>query len=216
MQGGSLYHFYDGLWYDPAERRTHDPVLPEAETQQSDRHMLRGPVQNTVRVFAFAWDLFNWMVGSSQLNTRCSRSCRSFFVISSSTSKYPDIVSGFLIDSLCLHRKLRHQRVLGPLSPKTCESFFKSNAQANHITCARSTGNRRSCMKPMQFTIVFLFYCQCTWSANQPSSATLWCTLSEKSLLYDCTASFMSSGSYFLFRSHLTYLKVYHLGSPLG
>ena len=24
MQGGSWYHFYDGLWYDPAERRTHD------------------------------------------------------------------------------------------------------------------------------------------------------------------------------------------------
>ena len=24
MQGGSLYHFYDGLWYDPAGRRTHD------------------------------------------------------------------------------------------------------------------------------------------------------------------------------------------------
>ena len=24
MQGGSLYHFCDGLWYDPAERRTHD------------------------------------------------------------------------------------------------------------------------------------------------------------------------------------------------
>ena len=24
MQGGSLYHFYDGLWYDPAEKRTHD------------------------------------------------------------------------------------------------------------------------------------------------------------------------------------------------
>ena len=24
MQGGGLYHFYDGLWYDPAERRTHD------------------------------------------------------------------------------------------------------------------------------------------------------------------------------------------------
>ena len=23
-QGGSLYHFYDGLWYDPAGRRTHD------------------------------------------------------------------------------------------------------------------------------------------------------------------------------------------------
>ena len=25
MQGGSLYHFYDGLWYDPARTRTHDP-----------------------------------------------------------------------------------------------------------------------------------------------------------------------------------------------
>ena len=24
MQGGSSYHFYDGLWYDPAGRRTHD------------------------------------------------------------------------------------------------------------------------------------------------------------------------------------------------
>ena len=22
MQGGSLYHFYDGLWYDPAEMQT--------------------------------------------------------------------------------------------------------------------------------------------------------------------------------------------------
>ena len=32
MQGGSLYYFYDGLWYDPAERRTHDHlghVMPE-------------------------------------------------------------------------------------------------------------------------------------------------------------------------------------------
>ena len=24
MQGGSLYHFYDGLWYDPGKRRTSD------------------------------------------------------------------------------------------------------------------------------------------------------------------------------------------------
>ena len=24
MQGGTLYHIYEGLWYDPAERRTHD------------------------------------------------------------------------------------------------------------------------------------------------------------------------------------------------
>ena len=32
MHGGSLYHFYDGLWYDPAERRTHD--LP-------DKHVIK-------------------------------------------------------------------------------------------------------------------------------------------------------------------------------
>ena len=34
MQVGSLYHFiYDGLWYDPAERRTHD--LPcESQTME--------------------------------------------------------------------------------------------------------------------------------------------------------------------------------------
>ena len=31
MQGGSLYHFYDGLWYDPAER-THD-LLCERRTR---------------------------------------------------------------------------------------------------------------------------------------------------------------------------------------
>ena len=24
MQGGNLYHFYDGLWYGSAKRRTHD------------------------------------------------------------------------------------------------------------------------------------------------------------------------------------------------
>ena len=24
MQGGNLYHFYDGLWYDLAGTRTHD------------------------------------------------------------------------------------------------------------------------------------------------------------------------------------------------
>ena len=31
MQGGNLYHFYDGLLYDPAERRTHDRVIPKRE-----------------------------------------------------------------------------------------------------------------------------------------------------------------------------------------
>ena len=43
MQGGSLYHFYDGLWYDPAERRTHD--LP---CERRTRYRLSEP--DTVRL----------------------------------------------------------------------------------------------------------------------------------------------------------------------
>ena len=43
MQGGSLYHFYDGLWYDPAERRTHD--LP---CERRTRYRLSQP--DTVQV----------------------------------------------------------------------------------------------------------------------------------------------------------------------
>ena len=43
MQGGSLYHFYDGLWYDPAEKRTHD--LP---CERRTRYRLSQP--DTVRV----------------------------------------------------------------------------------------------------------------------------------------------------------------------
>ena len=31
MQGGSLYHFYDGLWYDPAEANSR-PTVREADT----------------------------------------------------------------------------------------------------------------------------------------------------------------------------------------
>ena len=38
MQGGRLYHFYDGLWYDPAERRTHD--LP---SERRTRYRLSQP-----------------------------------------------------------------------------------------------------------------------------------------------------------------------------
>ena len=42
MQGGSLHNFYDGLWYDPAERRTHD--LP---CERRTRYRLSQP--DTVR-----------------------------------------------------------------------------------------------------------------------------------------------------------------------
>ena len=31
MQGGSLYHFYDGLWYDPAEANSR-PIVRKADT----------------------------------------------------------------------------------------------------------------------------------------------------------------------------------------
>ena len=33
MQGGSLYHFYDGLWYDPAGARTHDLPRERVKTE---------------------------------------------------------------------------------------------------------------------------------------------------------------------------------------
>ena len=48
MQGGSLYHFYDGLWYDPAERRTHD--LP---CERRTRYRLSQP-DTTVHRLLFA------------------------------------------------------------------------------------------------------------------------------------------------------------------
>ena len=44
MQGGSLYHFYDGFWYDPAERGTHD--LP---CERRTRYRLSQP--DTVNLF---------------------------------------------------------------------------------------------------------------------------------------------------------------------
>ena len=47
MQGGSLYHFYDGLWYDPAERRTHD--LP---CERRTRYRLSQP--DTVQVISMS------------------------------------------------------------------------------------------------------------------------------------------------------------------
>ena len=41
MQGGSLYHFYDGLWYDPTKRRTHDlPCARRTRYQLSQPNMV--------------------------------------------------------------------------------------------------------------------------------------------------------------------------------
>ena len=43
IQGGSLYHFYDGLWYDLAERGTHD--LP---CERRTRYRLSQPDTKTI------------------------------------------------------------------------------------------------------------------------------------------------------------------------
>ena len=41
MQGGSLYHFYDGLWYDRAGRRTHDlPCSLSKQVGMASAHSL--------------------------------------------------------------------------------------------------------------------------------------------------------------------------------
>ena len=50
MQGGNLYHFYDGLWYDPAERRTHD--LP---CERRTRYRLIHPVTVWYSFSVHAW-----------------------------------------------------------------------------------------------------------------------------------------------------------------
>ena len=59
MQGGSLYHFYDGLWYDPAERRTHD-----LSCERQTRYRLSQPdtvnsVGLMICVLCVEWDVMN-------------------------------------------------------------------------------------------------------------------------------------------------------------
>ena len=44
MQGGSLYHFYNGLWYDPAERRTHDLPCERRTRYRLSQHGLGHPI----------------------------------------------------------------------------------------------------------------------------------------------------------------------------
>ena len=49
MQGGSLYNFYDGLWYDPAKRRTHDlPCERRTRYRLSQPDTVVNHVKNTV------------------------------------------------------------------------------------------------------------------------------------------------------------------------
>ena len=63
MQGGSLYHFYDGLWYDPVERRTHD--LP---CERRTRYRLSQPDTVTWRVLTiFLFVICNFFCGQNHL-----------------------------------------------------------------------------------------------------------------------------------------------------
>ena len=56
MQGGSLYHFYDGLWYDPAERRTHD--LPCLLSQPDTFHPQK-PVKRFCHLLIVTYKFWN-------------------------------------------------------------------------------------------------------------------------------------------------------------
>ena len=64
MQGGSLYHFYDGLWYDLAERRTHD--LP---CERRTRYRLSQPDSNIHSMFLFDCPSA-WLYESALLRTQ--------------------------------------------------------------------------------------------------------------------------------------------------
>ena len=74
IQGGSLYHFYDGLWYDPAERRTHD--LP---CERRTRYRLSQP--DTVT------GIENW---NNLTISKCVRIAKSVNCISNLTYQYSD------------------------------------------------------------------------------------------------------------------------------
>ena len=65
MQGGSLYHFYDGLWYDPVERRTHD--LP---CERRTRYRLSQP--DTVQYLDKDGLTALWWHNTKQADTVCA------------------------------------------------------------------------------------------------------------------------------------------------
>ena len=69
MQGGSLYHFYDGLWYDPAERRTHD--LP---CERRTRYRLSQPdtVPSLKVLYASLWICFRSIIYTILLTPFCN------------------------------------------------------------------------------------------------------------------------------------------------
>ena len=72
MQGGSLYHLYDGLWYDPAERRTHD--LP-CERRTCYRLIQPDTVEFKVNIHTLESQLYKSISGSETVYVfRCGHS----------------------------------------------------------------------------------------------------------------------------------------------
>ena len=117
MQGGSLYHFYDGLWYDPAERRTHD--LP---WERRTRYRLSQP--DTVQMF---WKKHVDRHGSLNF----LQFIFSEYIIRSYKTKYQIFVA-------FINKTLKRNK------PQKCiaQSCFSTNAailSPNHIT----SGKRR-------------------------------------------------------------------------
>ena len=56
MQGGSLYHFYDGLWYVPAEKRTHDlPCERRTRYRLSQPNTVIGFIHHVIIKCFFLW-----------------------------------------------------------------------------------------------------------------------------------------------------------------
>ena len=79
MQGGSLYHFYYILWYDPAERRTHD--LP---CERRTRYRLSQPdTVSKMMLFLVSSEIDNWFYEI--------RSCSCVFIYSENTLILQDL-----------------------------------------------------------------------------------------------------------------------------
>ena len=123
MQGGSLYHFYDGLWYDPAERRTHD--LP---CERRTRYRLSQPdtvdsygigwTVQFIRSAKIKWKYNTWCITVPWIVKTCADSCFN-----------QDNISVFISGWLNTHDQQLYERVMS-ISSK----FVKQTLQARPIT----------------------------------------------------------------------------------
>ena len=97
MQGGSLYHFYDGLWYDPAERRTHD--LP---CERRTRYRLSQPNTVCCLHWHYKWNLTinKWVI---TIDDGYVFICESFYLITFWTCKSSVHFTSQFCDWKCMY-----------------------------------------------------------------------------------------------------------------